>query len=623
MGDESVGRDTRRLRKKMTIVMKGGYQRLKYLSALWLLFLLVAVVGKVAFLLYNGGAAALSVKDFMGVIASGLPLDLSTSLAIVLPVWVLVMLTGRCREVRVRRFALPYLLTVMFLVVLITVGDLVMYAHWKFKLDASIFGYMFCPGEVGSSVSTWYIVSRLLGFVVSLVLAVTVAIRITPKRIAGAQTGGESLSLLAFPVLGVLMLLFPGRFEESAAFRSDRILLNHAAINPVRHFASSAWLYAKPVRSQFYSMDASVCDSVMARIFPSSTEDITDTLLRTARPNILTLQLEGCGAHMIEALGGEKDVMPELCGWMKKGVNFSNAWATSFRTDRGTVSFVSGYVSYPTVSLMLRDSCLHKLPSLAMSLRREGYSAEYLYGGDPTVMNKKVYLNAMGFDPVLGIDDIGVAAEERDSWGANDSISMRRLLDIMLAKPKDESWYIGYQTISSHEPWQVPYSRLSDPIYNAFAYTDHCLGQFLDSLSRTPVWDNLLVVIFADHGVTYGLDMKNPEFFHMPLLFLGGALNGAKNLDVLVSQGDIAATVLSQMGIGHADFPWSRNVLSAEYTAPFVYCTYPSGVLYKDDSGTTMTDLMSGSVVSGDAQGQRRRLENIGVMLQATYSRMP
>lgn len=593
------------------------------MSVQWMLFLVISIVGKVAFLLYNHGTEALSVQDFADVLTAGVWLDLSASLAIVSPLWVFVMLTGNRRDVRLGRYALPYLLTVLFFVVLITVGDVVMYAHWKFKLDASIFGYMFCPGEVGASVSTWYIVSRLACFVLSLMVAAILVVRFTPKRITGVQTRGEKLALMVFPVLGVLLFSFPRSFGESAAFCSDRILLNHAAINPVRHFASSACLYAKPVRKQFCIMDKSVCDSVMARIFPSDTEDIADTLLCNMRPNVLTIQLEGCGAHMIEALGGEKNVTPELCRWMKKGVNFNNAWATSFRTDRGTVSFVSGYVSYPTVSLMLKDDCLEKLPSLAMSLRKEGYSAEYLYGGDPNVMNKKVYLSAMGFDPVLGIEDIGVPIAERDSWGANDSISMRRLLDIMLAKPQDKPWYIGYQTISSHEPWQVPYSRLSDPVYNAFAYTDHCLGQLLDSLSRTPLWDNLLVVVFADHGIAYGLDMSNPEFFHMPLLFLGGAVNGTRELDVLVSQGDIAATLLSQMGIGHKDFPWSRNVLSAAYTCPFVYCSYPSGILYKDTTGTTMTDLMSGSVVGGDTQGQQERLEHIKVMLQATCRRMP
>ena len=603
-----------------------GYARTLFVYAQVLVYLVVALVGKVVFLLYNA-AGDLSAGEVAGCLLAGLGLDVATAFVAVLPAWLCVAAAWRSDGSDLRACAGRCMMAVLFLSVLLIVADAVMYAYWKFKLDASIFGYMFSPGEVGASVPASYIAWRTVAFVLSVLAACGLSRLATPHGRLAKPGAAEPFCMAGFIVLLVLTNFSWHRGRESAAFHSDRLLLNHAAVNPVRHFMSSAILYAKPADRQFCLSDGEAqCSSMAGEMFPADTEDVADTLLRQTRPNIITIQLEGCGASMIETLGGHKGVTPELCRWMERGVNFTNAWATSFRTDRGTVSFVSGYVSYPTLSLMQDDDCLLRLPSLARSLRSVGYDAEYLYGGDQTVMNKEKYLLAMGFDPVLGIESIDVPRHERDSWGANDSISLNRLMGIALSKNPESPWYIGYQTISSHEPWQVPYQRLDDEVYNAFAYTDHCLGQFLDSLSLTPVWDNLLIVVFADHGVTYGLDMSDPEFFHMPLLLLGGAVREPRTIPVLVSQGDIAATLLAQMGIPHDDFPWSRNVLSRNYRYPCVYCTYPGGIMFKDATGSTFTDLYTGQVLNpgdGTTESHRERVRKISNLLDYTYSRLP
>jgi phosphoglycerol transferase MdoB-like AlkP superfamily enzyme len=312
---------------------------------------------------------------------------------------------------------------------------------------------------------------------------------------------------------------------------------------------------------------------------------------------------------------------------VKRGVNFTNAWATSFRTDRGTVSALSGYVAYPTTSLMMTDACLPLLPSIAKTLKSYGYSADYMYSGNANHMNKRKYLEAVGYK-VWDIEDINVSKEERDTWGANDSIAMNRMLSLMQRTKQENASPVPFlwscQTISSHEPWIVPYSKLENKVHNAFAYTDHCVGQFLDSLSRSPLWENLLVVIYADHGHTYGLTFDQPEFFHMPLCLVGGAVKKVKNIDTIIAQNDIVATILSQMAIPHnQEFPWSRNVFSKNYTYPFAYCNYPAGALLVDNSGKTMMDTQSGYIMTDIPQASSERLKNLKVMLQKSYDTIP
>lgn len=559
----------------------------------------------------------------------------------VLPVWFITLLTVKWPSMPLRWIVGPYIGIVTFLMGCVTGATIIMYENWKFLLDASIFSYMSSPGNATASASVYYIVTRIGLILLSSILLSFLSVAITPKSIVPRKSryGGGGRRQQHAPqrhttyLLTGLLLCFMlwgvngRRADERSAFHSEKILINHAAINPVGHMVRSLWTYSKDFNEQFRLMPEEECGSIFAQIFPTDTEDITDTLLRTRRPDILTIQLESMGAPFIESLGGAKGVAPELCQWMTRGVNFTNAWATSFRTDRGTVSALSGYVSYPTTSLMMTDSCLPLLPSLAKTLKGYGYTADYMYSGNSNHMNKRKYMEAVGFR-MWDIEDINVSKEERDVWGANDSIAMNRMLGL-IQRTKQENgaekpFFWACQTISSHEPWEVPYHRLDNKVHNAFAYTDHCVGQFLDSLSRTSVWDNLLVVVYADHGHTYGLTFDNPEFFHMPLFFIGGAVSKVRTYDTIIAQNDMVATILSQMGIPHnEEFPWSRNVFSRNYTYPFAYCNYPAGALFVDGSGKTMMDVQSGYIMADEPEPSGERLKHLQVMLQKTYDTIP
>ncbi len=616
-------------------------KRTLYILSLTALLLVATILGKVEFLAYNKDITFFTMSELMQVLWHGLPLDISTVAMAVLPVWFITLLTVKWPSMPLRWIVGPYIGIVTFLMGCVTGATIIMYENWKFLLDASIFSYMSSPGNATASASVYYIVTRIGLILLSSILLSFLSVAITPKSIVPRKSryGGGGRRQQHAPqrhttyLLTGLLLCFMlwgangRRADERSAFHSKKIMLNHAAINPVGHMIRSLWTYSKDFKEQFRLMPEDECNTIFAQIFPTDTEDITDTLLRTRRPDILTIQLESMGAPFIESLGGAKGVAPELCQWMTRGVNFTNAWATSFRTDRGTVSALSGYVSYPTTSLMMTDSCLPLLPSLAKTLKGYGYTADYMYSGNSNHMNKRKYMEAVGFR-MWDIEDIDVAPEERDVWGANDSIAMNRMLGLIRRTKQengpDKPFFWACQTISSHEPWEVPYHRLDNKVHNAFAYTDHCVGQFLDSLSRTSVWDNLLVVVYADHGHTYGLTFDNPEFFHMPLFFIGGAVSKVRTYDTIIAQNDMVATILSQMGIPHnEEFPWSRNVFSRNYTYPFAYCNYPAGALFVDGSGKTMMDVQSGYIMADEPEPSGERLKHLQVMLQKTYDTIP
>lgn len=180
---------------------------------------------------------------------------------------------------------------------------------------------------------------------------------------------------------------------------------------------------------------------------------------------------------------------------------------------------------------------------------------------------------------------------------------------------------MGYLTLSSHEPWEVPYSRLSDERLNAFAYTDECIGRLIERLKASPVWANLLIVLVPDHSSIYDMKYDNPAYFHSPLLLLGGAVREPRRIDILMGQNDLCATLLAQLGLPHDDYPWSRDVLSPDYRRPFVYSTSPSTALYADTTGTTIFDLDSRTVLHAAPKDPHsaKREQRLKALLQYTY----
>jgi phosphoglycerol transferase MdoB-like AlkP superfamily enzyme len=169
----------------------------------------------------------------------------------------------------------------------------------------------------------------------------------------------------------------------------------------------------------------------------------------------------------------------------------------------------------------------------------------------------------------------------------------------------------------------VPYTRILDnPVTNAFAYLDHCIGDFITKFKQTEAWDNSLVIFIPDHGNSHGLaeDIMQVEKNHVPLIMVGGALKGAEVIDVVCNQSDLAATLLGQLGIHHEDFRMSRDVLSETYTLPFAMNSWSQGIVMTDATGSTVYDLNTDKVSTTLNAPPASHTESIRAYLQQSYT---
>ena len=188
-----------------------------------------------------------------------------------------------------------------------------------------------------------------------------------------------------------------------------------------------------------------------------------------------------------------------------------------------------------------------------------------------------------------------------------DDITFKTLGEMVLSHHDDKPFLIGYSTLSSHEPWDVPVSKFEEKQYNGFYYVDQCIGSFLRQMKASPLWDNLLIVFMPDHSSDFHeYTEQHPDRNLIPMIWTGGAVRHPRKLDMLCNQSDFAATLLGQMGIPHADFTFSRDVTSSSYTYPFAVHMFNNGISMTDSTGFMLYDLTADRItVSTSAEAER------------------
>jgi phosphoglycerol transferase MdoB-like AlkP superfamily enzyme len=591
--------------------------RVKYLASFYLATVLVFIVAKVVFMAVCSDGHDVRLSDVPAVIGHGLTLDLSTALYLLIIPFLLCAVTVWLRLPQWLFRA--YHVVVAVLLALAFVADTSLYPFWGFKLDASCLQYLDSPTEAMASVSTGYVVLRLVLFV-----AVTAAVYLQlhcsctiPVSRHSRNDGKQRLFETLFYVVSIPLMVIGirGGLDESTTnigqvYYSQNQFLNHAAVNPVFNFFDSATHQSGLDDRYAFFDDEARCRELLAGVYTTESTG-TDTLLTTTRPNIIIILLESAG----EQFAG---VMPRLQQLKREGVSFSRCYANSWRTDRGTVCVLSGYPSFPTLSVMKMPEKSRTLPGIARTLRAQGYRTSYLYGGDINFTNMRSYLVSTGWESLTWKADYSREQQRSAQWGVRDDITFETLYQMMTTL--QPPFLIGYSTLSSHEPWDVPTKQLPDEVDNAFSYLDSCLYRFISRLRQTPQWANTLIVLTADHGINdKDIDQSRPlEKNHVPMLWIGGAVKGPRTVSTLCNQSDLAATLLAQLRLSHDDFTFSRDVLSHSYTHPVAVNNYSNAQWIVDSTGHVGYDFDGQRVTVDDCRDSQQLLRVSKAILQVT-----
>ncbi len=594
---------------------------IKTLISIFVLWTLVGMVSKIPFLLmYNDILST----DGLLVIWHGLRLDLAIAGYLsMIPGLILIF-----QEIKTygwyRWIWKGYFFVTSLLYSLAIIANLGLYGYWGFPLDNTPLLYLkTSPKDAFASVPIWQTIALLIIVILVAWIIYKVFIKVT-KQHEPTHTPIQRLSSAIALLILTATLILPirggistGTNHTGSVYFSPDIKLNHAAVNPAFCFFESVSHQKQDLSTMYRFMDNKEAEKIFQGMIKTSNSEelrVKSEELKTEnlKRNILLIILESFSDSIMHVSG----VTPQINKLAAKGLYFPNFYASSTRTDRALASILSGVPAQPTMTILDVPRISNKLPSIASSLSIQGYDTHFYYGGDTNYSNMQSYLMATGFQHVTS--ETGFPTKERIcKWGAPDEYVYNKLFNDI--KATDKKWFKVILTESSHEPFDVPYKSkdtniASSDVLNAFAYSDKCLGDFINKMRTLPCWSNTMVVIVADHLGAFPENIDNYKQwrYHIPFIILNVDMDMDIDVNVTAGQADIPATILSILGYSHHEFLFSKDMRDAD--APhFAFFSFPDAMGMVKDGRFMVYDnnsnqLQGASELEGPAKAYLQKL---------------
>ena len=457
---------------------------------------------------------------------------------------------------------LIYWINAFFIVVsaLIIGGEISLYAEWRTKLNFAALSHFANPSEVFSTATYANYFTMVLAILISVVFVKMYEVFVHQTFVSVKYSVKQFfINLIKLPlVLGVLLLILRGGWQEipinlSDAYFSKNIIVNDVAVNPNWNLIQNLLKNKSNFKGNPYEKHSKEeVEKYMMEL--QQINDSTTYVLNTKTPNIVFVLLESWSADNVESLGGLQGITPNFKSLEKEGLLFTEFYSNGWKSDQGMAAIFSSFPVFPYVSIINQTDKARKLPSLNKSLK--DYHSSYFFGGQLTYGNIKGYLLSQGFDLVKDGDLFSHLPS--GALGVHDEYMFSEFKNELDKLP--QPFMSALFTISSHSPYDFPaehklsFDSKEDKYVNSVAYTDRCLGDFMQSVKDEEWYANTLFVIVADHSHNSPMNRRvaQREKFHIPMLWYGEVLDkvfrGGK-WNKVSSHIDITPTILSQLDI--------------------------------------------------------------------------
>jgi phosphoglycerol transferase MdoB-like AlkP superfamily enzyme len=273
--------------------------------------------------------------------------------------------------------------------------------------------------------------------------------------------------------------------------------------------------------------------------------------------NVVVVSSESFGAEFSKLHGSDKDWTPNFDSYAKRGLWFANTYASGTRTVRGLEAITASFPPIPTVSILRRPGN-QGIGSWGKVMNELGYQSSFLYGGYGYFDDMNTFFAGNGFQ-VLDRTDIEKVRFE-NVWGvADEDLFDRAIQHFGEQYQAGKPFFSIIMTTSNHKPFtfRPGLEQLGIPAEGGgrqagVRYADYALGYFLREAVRQPWFDNTIFVVVADHGArVYGKAEIPLEAYEIPLLIYSPKHIAARQIDTLMTQIDIAPTVLGLLGLSY------------------------------------------------------------------------
>lgn len=322
-----------------------------------------------------------------------------------------------------------------------------------------------------------------------------------------------------------------------------------------------------------------------------SSTDVNDlTKIITAagpekHPNIVVITVESLSSDYLGIFGNKEGLTPNLDKIAQESLLFTRVYAAGTRTVRGLEAITLAIPPTPGESIIRRPDNADMF-SLGSVLNSRDYKSWFIYGGYGYFDNMNDFYEKNNYQI---LDRTSIPKEKimtETVWGVADEVVFGEAVENLdKAYAKGEKTFQMIMTTSNHRPYIYPNGRIDIPspggTSGAVKYTDWAIGKFLDEAKKHPWFNNTVFVIVADHQASSAGKTDVPiKKYHIPLIVYAPQLIAPGRVDRLMSQIDIAPTLLGLLNFSYTSRFMGYDVMKLQENKERIFISTYQDIAY-------------------------------------------
>ncbi|MBB6735021.1 LTA synthase family protein [Cohnella zeiphila] len=348
--------------------------------------------------------------------------------------------------------------------------------------------------------------------------------------------------------------------------------------------------------------------------------------------NLIIIQMESFQNFLIGLKIDGQEITPNVNKLAAENYHYDNFYTSVGAGTTSDAEFVvntSMYVpQHEPATQVFVDKALPSLPKLTTA---NGYNNATFHTNDVTFWNRKELYSALGWQKYY--DKSFYGDDDHVAFSASDEVLYQKTLPKLEEMDQvDKPFYAMIISQSAHHPFNIPERKYKMQLPERYEgtlvgdyirsqnYADYALGQFIDQLKSSGLWDDSVILFYGDHqGLSlYALSQKEKDMmkdmlgreygytdmFNIPLiLHAPGVTTSPKKLEQTGGQIDILPTVSNLLGFslqnqihfGEDLFNQKTNLLPMRHFLPtgsFINDTsvFLPGIEYEDGINYSVID---------------------------------
>ncbi|MEO3946006.1 LTA synthase family protein [Gorillibacterium sp. CAU 1737] len=320
--------------------------------------------------------------------------------------------------------------------------------------------------------------------------------------------------------------------------------------------------------------------------------------------NVIVIQMESLQNFLINLRVNGQEITPNLNRLAGENFYFNHFYQQVGQGNTSDAEFVVNTSMYiPRRGAATMSYVDYDLPSLPKLFKAQGYDTATFHTNVVEFWNRNNLYRALGFDRYY--DQSYFGTEDTVFFGPKDEVLYEKTsAELARMQESGRPFYAHVISMTAHHPYTTPaeLDQITLPeeyqdnfvgdYLRAQSYADYALGQFIDELKASGVYDNSLILIYGDHvglpiyslkknevelleGLV-GREYSFSDMFNVPLMVIAPGITYPSVFEQMGGQVDVLPTIANLAGLSLADqlhfgqdlFNTTRNLLPERYYLP-------------------------------------------------------